>query len=79
MYQTLNVLIAELERMKEAHGGECQVGVEDADTNWSLPIQRVYFDSREQRVLIFADYNPSPDEDFPERPQMGKRADEVKP
>lgn len=76
MYHTLNVLIAELERMRETHGGGYQVGVEDADTNWSLPIQKVYFESREQRVLIFADYNPAPDEDFPERPEMGKGAND---
>ena len=72
MYFTLDALIAELERMKETHGGACQVGVEDADTNWTLPIQKVYFLEAEERVLIFADYNPSPDEDFPERPGMGK-------
>ena len=66
MLHTLEALIAKLTEMRETYGGECQVGIEDADTKWTLPIEKVYFDNGRRRVLIFADYNPAPGDDFPE-------------
>lgn len=64
MLFTLELLIAELEKMRETHGAACQVGIKDADTNWTLPIEKVYFESEENRVLIFGDYHG---DEFPVR------------
>lgn len=74
MLHTLDALIEALSKMRETHGGSCQAGIEDADTNWTLPIERVYFDEEDRRVLIFADYNPRPGDDFPERPDHQQSA-----
>jgi hypothetical protein len=71
MFFTLDELIAELERMRQLYGSNCQVAIDDADTRWTLPIETVSFDPKEMRVLIGGDYNS---EEFPPRAELGKGA-----
>lgn len=73
MFFTLDSLIAELERMRQLYGSNCQVGIDDADTSWTLPIESVSFDPSEMRVLIGGDYYSA---EFPPRAEMGKGAND---
>lgn len=55
MIATLDELIDALTQLRAKHGGATPVGIEDADTRWSLAVKTIVFDSNEQRVLVSGD------------------------
>jgi hypothetical protein len=63
---TVRQLINELVEIASAHGDACQVGIDDADTSWELPLEEVTFDLKTKRVLLKGDYHG---EEFSADPQ----------
>ena len=56
MIFTIKDLMAKLTEVAAEHGDDCLVGIDDADTNWELPLEEFSFEPTTRRVLLKSDY-----------------------
>jgi hypothetical protein len=54
---TVKHLAGLLNEIAARHGDGCLIGIDDADTDWEMPLEEFRFDEATKRVLLRAYYH----------------------